>query len=215
VLFFIDDVQVKRDLHFILGQLNGGDGVSGTGLFFQGEEIRGHDPAGGLFGIGQLLLDIHRVLFFHQLEQGVLDLLFEEGDQGGGIVRRHLLQDGSDPGGFQFREQFNRDFGFDLAENGGQPVRLHFAVHEEFQDDAAFLAGKLFDERGHVGFVQLDEGVPQVPQCTEADELLGEAQKFIQCRLFHESVLYPHLRGTARRNPKCPAIMCVFSPRGR
>ena len=131
--------------------LEGGQGVGHGGVFVKRHVLRVHHAAGRVLFELQQLAHFGLGLGLHFVENLFGGLLFQLGEDVGGLVGRHLFDD---VGGL-FRLQGFQDAGLHLGIlDFGQRIGGRFAV-DGFEDGLALGRAQVFDDVGQVGRVHL------------------------------------------------------------
>ena len=129
-----------------------------------GDEVRGHQPAGGLLDIGEQLSDVARLLGLHEAQQLRLALLGEVRQEVGSVIGSHLLED------------VRRRLGWQGLEDVDLVLRRQFLDHVrgalvvERSEDACAIAGRqLLHDVRDVGRVERRQRGVRDTQLERAD----------------------------------------------
>ncbi len=116
------------------------------------DEIGRHQATGGLFAIRQELADVLRLLRLHQSKELGPALLGQVGDQVGGLIGAHLLEDVGRPFGRKVVEDVDLVLRGQLLEHIGSTALL-----ERGHDAGPIAWRELLDDVGDIGGVQRGE----------------------------------------------------------
>ena len=130
------------------------------------DELGRHDPAGGVLGIAQELLDLLCLVLLHEREDLLACRLGQVGDEVGRVVRAHLLEDVGSSSRLEVLEDLDLGVGLHLFHGIGDGL-----VVERGEDAGAILRRQLVDDGREVGRVELGQagvGHAELDRCDRA-----------------------------------------------
>ena len=144
----VDHVDVSHALGVDLGVAEVLDGLLGGGALSDGDELAGHQPAGGIVGILEKLLDLVGLIVGHKLQHALGLLAVHAAHNVGAHIRRHGVDDLCELGVLGLLHQLLLDLVVDLLENDTRLVGL-----QEAEDLRPFLPLQLLHRIGDVNRV--------------------------------------------------------------
>ncbi len=175
----VGDVEVEDHLD-VAGVLQGLDRLAHRQILAQGEDLGGHDAAGGVLPVLQQLLDLLRLLRLHQAENLRRQLLWQVLHDVGGVVPRHVLQQFEDLLLVELRQQAGADGVIEF----GQHVAGDLRIVDQPKEQRLLLVVEVTKEMGDVGRVNLAQQPGQVGIGPAAQQPPGGFEETLKF-LFH------------------------------